>query len=99
MKKWNHYHCPVCKKITIARHDQEGVTPFMIRCRATDSCIGFATSCFFSCSQNNNQTPHVVFFRPSLEKALDFINQQPKEERAWLLDHYQKGGSLMKESK
>ncbi len=106
MKKWNHYTCEKCGGVTIARHDDEGVTPFMIRCRAKDisrigginghGCEGMASSNFFSGSQDDSQIPHVIFYRPSPMEAISAINKEPKRDRAWLLDHYQKGGSLMK---
>lgn len=108
MKKWNHYHCPECKGVTIARHDDEGVTPFLLRCRVNDikgstgnivqGCRGMAQSCFFECSQDDAQKPHVVFYRPQPEEAIKIINKDAKRNRAWLLDHYEKGGSLMREA-
>lgn len=98
MKKWNHYHCPECNGVTIARHDDEGVTPFMLRCRATTSCSGMAQSCFFYCSQDDAQVPHVIFYRPATAQAIKDIRKSPKNERVWLMDHYSRGGSLMKEA-
>lgn len=98
MKKWNHYICEKCNQVTVARHDQEGVTPFMLKCRATKDCEGFAESCMFMGPQRENQTPHVVFYRPpSLTKAIEEINKEPEQNREWLLEHYTKGGSLMRE--
>jgi hypothetical protein len=108
MKKWNHYVC-ACGGTTVARHDNEGVTPFIIRCRAKDTfglggarahgCEGMAESIMFSGSQADDQVPHVIFFRPAESmEAIKFINTQPERERAWLLDHYANGGSLMKEN-
>jgi hypothetical protein len=106
MKKWNHYICQECGRTTVARHDNEGVTPFLIGCRAgmikTDKvwapgCDGTAQSVFFEYPQNDDQVADVIFFRPPAEEAIAFINQQPPMERIWLLEHYQKGGSLMRE--
>jgi hypothetical protein len=97
MKKWNHYKCPECEGITVARHDNEGVTPFMLRCRVNAGCDGMARSCFFECSQEDEQTPHVIFFRPGEAEAAQFIKEQPYLEREWLADHYRKGGALMRE--
>ena len=107
MKRWNHYTCQKCGAVTIALHENEGVTPFMIGCHAKDTkgvrgarargCPGMAESCFFTGSQDEKQKPHVIFFRPDdAMKAIEWINNQPERERAWLLDHYQKGGSLMR---
>lgn len=108
MKKWNHYVCEKCGGTTVARHDNEGVTPFMIRCRAHDTfglaharahgCEELAESTMFTGSQADDQTPHVIFFRPDEAEAIKWINTQPKRERVGLLDHYAKGGSLMEEA-
>lgn len=65
MRKWNHYQCPLCRAVTVARHDAEGVTPFMIRCRATPGCSVMAESTFFAGPQNDDQVAHVIFFRPA----------------------------------
>ncbi len=106
MKKWNHYTCPKCKGVTVARHDDEGVTPFLIRCRAKDvkhtsgivmpGCTELAQSCFFDCDQSDEQTPQVIFYRPEPQEAIKEINKSSKREREWLLEHYAKGGSLMR---
>jgi len=106
VKKWNHYKCLKCGGVTVARHDDEGVTPFIIRCRAKDEnhpnarvrgCTGHAESSFFSGSQDDNQKPHVIFYRPSHEQAMADIAKEPIRDQKWLIDHYLKGGSLMKE--
>lgn len=107
MKKWNHYTCDTCGKVTVARHDDEGVTPFIIGCHASDelspnirlrTCRGAAQSCMFDCDQSDNQTPHVIFYRPQKpEDAIDAINKEKDESsRAWLFEHYMKGGALMR---
>jgi len=106
--KWNHYVCPACGGITIARHDDEGVTPFLIRCRAKDEmhrtgfrlpgCNGMAESQFFNVSQDDGQKPHVIFYRPNAMEAIQVINKEPERFRVAILDHYQQGGSLMKET-
>ena len=108
MKKWNHYLCERCVGVTIARQDDEGVTPFMLRCRAKDvvvdgnlvhGCEGIAESCFYNCSQSNTQHPNVIFYRPTPEEAIAIINQMPSHHRAGMLEHYEKGGALLKEAK
>lgn len=105
-KKWNHYTCDTCGKVTVARHDDEGVTPFIIGCHISDevtpqtrtrTCKGMAQSCFFSCDQSDTQTPHVIFFRPkNAADAIKEINSEPFLARKWLLEHYLQGGSLMR---
>jgi len=108
VKRWNHYVCQECGAVTIAKHEDEGVTPFIIRCHAKDTfgiggirahgCNGQAQSQFFEVSQSDDQKPHVTFFRPSdAMEAIMEINKLPEWHRAWYLDHYQKGGSLMRE--
>ncbi len=108
MKKWNHYTCEKCGKVTVARHDDEGVTPFIINCHASDevtasntriqTCRGAAQSCMFDCDQSDDQKPHVIFYRP--EKAEDAVAEIAKEKndatKVWLFEHYMKGGALMK---
>ena len=107
MEKWNHYICPDCGGTTIARHDNEGVTPFLLRCRVKDlvdtngnrfhGCEGMAESAMFMCSQADDQIPHVVFYRPDAAQAIADINKEPKRWRVAMLEHYQKGGSLLRE--
>lgn len=107
MKKWNHYTCDTCGKVTVARHDDEGVTPFMIGCHASDevtpttrtrTCRGGAQSCFFDCDQSDSQTPHVIFYRPAKpdEAVKDIAKEKDESTRCWLFDHYMKGGALMR---
>lgn len=80
----------------------------MIRCRAKDTiengirvmgCTGLAESTFFSGPQDDSQVPHVIFYRPTSElEARREIDKEHKEDRDWLIDHYLKGGSLMREA-
>ncbi len=108
MKKWNHYVCPDCGSITVARHDDEGVTPFLLRCRAKDTvttqghriegCDGMAQSNFFSGPQADDQTPHVIFYRPAADAAIVEILKMPKRFQSAMLEHYKMGGSLLREA-
>lgn len=43
----NGYHCGTCRKITMTYHVDEGVTPFYLRCRATEGCTGDAMSMMY----------------------------------------------------
>lgn len=102
MNKWNHYICEECGGTTTARHDDEGVTPFMVRCRAKDNeprrCRGYASSTFFSGPQNEDQVAHIVFFRPRTEEeAVEAIKKEPKRFRDAIIDHYRQGGALMRD--
>jgi len=106
MKHWNHYKCEDCGGVTIAFHENEGVTPFIIRCHAKDEvtarghrirgCNGSAQSNFFSGDQSDKQKPHVIFFRPIDSEAINWISKQPKDEQAGWVEHYNLGGSLMR---
>lgn len=64
-KVFNHYRCEACGAITIAKHEDQGVTPFQIRCRATARCRGDAFSCFYRGPQDPAQVPHIVWYRPT----------------------------------
>lgn len=78
----------------------------MLCCHASDeitpkarvrTCDGSAQSCFFDCDQSDTQTPHVIFYRPKNKMdAVTAINKEPKDGRAWYLEHYIKGGALMR---
>ena len=101
--KWNHYRCPECGGITVTQEFDNGVTPFLLRCRAKDlrvdghwieGCRGLAESSMYRNSQAWDQTPHVIFFRPDASFALAIINTYPKADRAAWLEHYQQGGAL-----
>jgi len=104
--KWNHYKCPKCGGVTVARHDTEGVTPFLLRCRARDQvvngyripgCKELAESTMFTGPQEDTQAPHVIFYRPNAAEAMNIIDGEPQRDRAWLLHHYNLGGALMRE--
>ncbi len=105
--QWNHYTCPDCGGITITQEMDDGVTPFMLRCRVHDrlvdgaqipGCYGLAESGFYRGSQDPTQQPHVIFYRPANPAdAIEAINKEPKRVRRAMLEHYQKGGSLLKE--
>jgi hypothetical protein len=43
----NAWHCGECGRFTVAVHVDEGVTPFVIGCRATPGCQGLARSIFY----------------------------------------------------
>ena len=70
-KRFNHYACEACGQITIAKHEDQGVTPFMLGCRATPGCSGSAFSKMYQGSQDPAQVPHVIWFRPTDPGAVD----------------------------
>lgn len=78
----------------------------MIGCHASDhvtsktrvrSCRGIAHSSFFSGDQSDAQKPHVIFYRPTDPvAAIAAVNKENSKAREWYLEHYMKGGSLMR---
>lgn len=97
--KWNHYTCPRCKGVTIAKHEDEGVTPFALRCLATPGCSEFALSSCYQCSQADDQKPDVIWYRPTTEpEAIAEIQATvPAQYHAATLEHWRQGGCLMRE--
>lgn len=62
--KVNEYTCEKCGYTTRTINAVDGVTPFMIRCRAAvpDTCEGMAQSEFYRCSQS--ERPRFEWYRP-----------------------------------
>jgi hypothetical protein len=84
--KFNHYACQSCGAITIAFHQDDGVTPFMLRCRATKGCGGDAYSAFYRGSQAAAQVPHVIWFRPTTLADLELaLKWYPRRFRARII--------------
>ena len=50
--KKNAYVCNKCKKFIITIDVDDGVTPFMIECKATKNCDGSMCSNFYSIDQS-----------------------------------------------
>ena len=46
-KRWNIWDCERCEQPTLCIELDDGVTPFMLRCRATPDCNGMAQSRFY----------------------------------------------------
>lgn len=97
--KWNHYVCPRCKGITVTKHEADGVTPFLLRCRATPGCVEWAQSQMYQVSQDDNQTPDIVWYRPATEaEAIAEIRATINARyREGALEHWKNGGALMRE--
>lgn len=97
--KWNHYVCPRCKGVTVAMHEDDGVTPFLLRCRATPGCLEFAVSENYRCSQDDNQKPDVIWYRPTTETAAiaAIAATVEKQYRVAMLEHWRLGGALVRE--
>lgn len=80
----NAYQCNVCKKQTITVLIDDGTTPFIIGCKATLKCKGFAESAFYRVPQN--LTPDYEWFRPK------DLNKCSSEE----IQHVENGGLLLR---
>lgn len=97
--RWDNYTCRICKKITIARKDDPGAIPYLIKCHTTKDCAGMATSCVHMCDQSKNQTPHVVFYRPSDKEIRRIVRERYKndEEHDRALRDHMRGELIMRE--
>lgn len=86
--KKNVYRCSDCNE-TIATIDRDqGVTPFMIRCKA-DNCKGMMESNFYRVAQNISAT--YEWYSPDEAERLK-LKDQPA-----VLDHVEMGGLLLRE--
>lgn len=85
----NAYVCQKCGGKIITKNRQEGTTPFMTSCHATDGCQGTMQSMFYKVNQN--EVPTHEWFKPL----------SAGERRRWLRDshtieHVKQGGLLLR---
>jgi hypothetical protein len=80
----NTYICQSCKGSIVTRYDNVGVTPFMLRCRATRGCQGMMQSQFGKIKEGDITT-HEWFRRVDVE------NMNPDE-----LQHHLQGGAFIR---
>ncbi len=78
--KINVYVCAKCSGKTRTIDVDNGVTPFMMMCRATENCDGTMRSSFYSVPQNI--VPEYEWFMP---KSMDGYDQD-------MIEHFKKGG-------
>lgn len=83
----NVYVCESCGGKTVTKDVDEGVTPFMLCCRATLDCEGYAYSSHYRVDQA--QPWGWEWFKPTPEE----IAAKPEAHR----DHYLKGGLDIRE--
>lgn len=87
----NVYVCPACHGAMVTKDVDEGVTPFMLRCRVTPGCKEFARSCFYNPGNfpaGLDLTPRWEWYKPS-----------PEETRAMdapMREHIDKGGLALR---
>lgn len=82
----NAYVCKECDGQTVTVDRDDGVTPFMLRCRATVGCRGFAQSSFYDCDQALAATHEWYAPSPSERLASSHAAQ----------DHYRNGGLALR---
>ena len=83
----NIYTCEKCGGITVTIDVDEGVTPFMLRCRASSNeadCDGYAQSSMYRVPQGPSPEPKWEWFRPT---GIEY-RKLSREMR----DHVDKGG-------
>lgn len=69
MFKRNSYQCTTCRGIVFTEDRDEGVTPFMLDCRATEECHGDMHSAFYRLPEQAALVrPHYVWRKPTSEE-------------------------------
>lgn len=64
----NVYTCGMCRGETVTVDVDNGVTPFMLRCRATEGCVGDATSSFYR-PRAGHAEPAWEWYKPSASEV------------------------------
>lgn len=62
----NAYQCAVCEQIIVTRDEDEGTTPFMMTCRASQDCHGMMQSHFYPGMPPF--APHYIWRKPTDEE-------------------------------
>lgn len=86
--RWNAWVCEVCHEATVCVDVDEGVTPFMLRCRATEGCEGMATSRFYPNEAIPPLMPRWEWYKPGRIRRL-FLSR-------WVREHVKKGGLVIR---
>ena len=67
--KRNSYQCKNCGGIIFTEDKDEGTTPFMLGCRATEGCKGTMESAFYRLpDQAAKVRPHYIWRKPTPEE-------------------------------
>jgi len=85
----NIYQCTDCCGVVVTIDRDEGVTPFMIDCKATKGCTGIMESHFYRCDQMYRA--EFEWYRPGRLERL-FLNRQTKE-------HFKMGGLILRKAR
>jgi hypothetical protein len=92
----NGYRCSVCGGLTVTAHVDEGVTPFMLDCRASGQegdCPGMAQSLIFRLPPDAPE-PAWEWYRASKTEMKRFRRDDPA-----MFEHCSKGGLLIRARK
>ena len=93
--KINEYVCEKCGKATRTINADEGVTPFLIKCRPAipGTCDGMAKSRMYQCSQV--ERPQFEWYRPTDAQLDDMATREPEAAKAWH-QHAANGGLMLR---
>jgi hypothetical protein len=84
MNKKNVYTCRLCGGSIVTIDIDEGVTPFMIECKANEDCDGVMHSSFYSVDQSLE--PEFEWYKPTS------FDHYPSEYRKDMIRHVEDGG-------
>lgn len=85
--KVNVYTCEKCEGRTVTIDRDEGVTPFILRCRVTPRCDGKATSCCYRPPPGTPPPTH-EWYRPTEKEA--------KRSGEGMYEHFKAGGLFIR---
>lgn len=63
----NIYVCRKCRGHIVTRHVDQGTTPFMLKCRATEGCEGTMESSFYRVADQTMRATH-EWYKPNAEE-------------------------------
>ena len=82
--KKNRYTCEACLKSITTVDTDDGVTPFMTRCKCTPGCRGMMQSAFYRIDQS--AIPDWEWYKPASAVGLNVATR----------DHVERGGLLLR---
>lgn len=86
--KLNAYICKTCKGKTVTIDIDDGVTPFMLNCRATEGCKSWAQSQCYDVDPLEVGKPAFEWYQPSLAEI--------KKSSPGMIDHAAQGGLFIR---
>jgi hypothetical protein len=85
--KLNIYTCEKCRGHIVTVDRDEGTTPFMVGCRATEGCSGMMESSFYRV-WDQRMAPQFEWYRPDATEVATL--------KLVARDHVQRGGLLLR---